>query len=412
VAAPSYVNASTGSTDATGAWSHTSAAPAAAGNILLVQVLQDGTAADVAIDSVTNAENLAGTDNILTKIGEFNVGSAVAASQHLWIGRALSTSAMVITGSNAGGDDVYVRVYEFKDVNTGTAITDVIENGTAGSTANSAGTGTTVSDAAVTTLGVDRLILNLVAANDDVAIAAFTGETGGDWREMVAEYVDAGGTDGMLQLQASYPGAAAYFGGTTALGNIFGATGSAEMQAQSFASGAGGTVTNIILYARKTLAPTDDLVVEIQTDSAGVPSGTAVGSSASVNGTALTTTFVPTSFPVSATLSASTTYWIVMRRSGARDTSNFFGPGGTTGNPYAGGTQAERTSGTWATAANDFMFAVQYGSGTTIDGGTATIVSAAWGACGFALIGTTSAPPATPLSLVYDSQPLRHLRAR
>jgi len=53
MAAPTYITASTGSTDAGGAWSHTAAAPSAAGNILIVQVVQDGTGANtISIDSV------------------------------------------------------------------------------------------------------------------------------------------------------------------------------------------------------------------------------------------------------------------------------------------------------------------------------------------------------------------------
>src|SRR3989344_9330150 len=121
MAAPTYITASTGTTDAGGAWSHTAAAPGAAGRILLVQVVQDGTSADSpTITSVTNAEALDGTDSTLTYIGEFAINSA--ASQHLWIGRSLNTSAMVITGANAGTNDIYIRVYEFDGVHTGTTL--------------------------------------------------------------------------------------------------------------------------------------------------------------------------------------------------------------------------------------------------------------------------------------------------
>lgn len=210
MAAPTFVAASAGTTDATGAWTHTSAAPGAAGRILIVQALQDGTAADISITSVTNAEDLAGTDNVLTKIGEFDVGSAVAASQHLWIGRSLSTSAMVITGANAGGDDVYVRVYEFQNGNVGTTINDVIENGSAGATVNTAGTAVSIQDSAVTTLGVDRLALQFIAANDDIGIPDNSELT---WLQVVAEYADAGGTDGMIACHSAAAATAATYGG-------------------------------------------------------------------------------------------------------------------------------------------------------------------------------------------------------
>jgi hypothetical protein len=358
MAAPTFVAASTGSTDATGAWAHTCAAPAAAGNLLVLQVLADGTNASVpTVTSATNMENLAGTDNAWTSVGRFNVGSPTAATQEILLGRSLSTSAPVVTGANVGGDDVYVRCYEFTNVNTGTTLITIIENdagdavitqdtgttdmriegvptgsrtemaaqsfsapgairavalylnktgsptdniiveiqsdsagvpsgtvvATMGSVAastlsgalvtftqavdlgagtsywivarrdgagdqtncalwqrtavgtspyvdgvaatkvngtwgaltadarfivygipgNGVDTSTTVSDTGVTTLGPDRLALQLVAANDNIAIDAFVGETGGDWVEAAAEYADSAGTDGMVQLQTA-----------------------------------------------------------------------------------------------------------------------------------------------------------------------------------------------------------------
>ena len=205
LAAVSYVTSSAGGTDAGGAWSHTSAAPGAAGRIYIVQLVQDGTSAsNAAIDSVTNAENLAGTDNTLTYIGEFDVGSAVAASQHLWIGRSLNTSAMVITGSNAGTDDLYFIVHEFSGVSAGTTLATVIENVTAGSTVSGAGTSTTVADAGVTTLGPNRLALNFLGFNDDLTgfDGSFTSETGGDWATVISLGTSVG-TDAAVNLQTA-----------------------------------------------------------------------------------------------------------------------------------------------------------------------------------------------------------------
>lgn len=217
MAAPVYVTASTGSTDAGGAWTHTAAAPGAAGRVLIVQVVQDGTGANtISVDSVTNAEALDGTDGVLTSIGEFNIGSAVAASQHLWIGRSLNTSAMVITGGNTGTDDLYIRVYEFSGVSTGTTLATVIENVTAGATTTGAGTSTTVADAAVTTMGPNRLALNFIGFNDDLTgfTGSFTSETGGDWTS-VASYGTSTGTDGALNLNTATIAAAGTIDGGT-----------------------------------------------------------------------------------------------------------------------------------------------------------------------------------------------------
>lgn len=394
------MKASTGSTDATGAWSHTSAAPTAAGNVYIVQALQDGTAADIAIDSVTNAENLAGTDNVLTKIGEFDVGSAVAASQHLWIGRALNTSAMVITGSNAGGDDVYVRVYEFNNVFTGTTLATVLENVTAGATVNSAGTSATASDASVTTLGPDRLALNFEAVNDDNALSAFTGETGGDWGFAVSPYADSGGTDGAIGLQISPMFSDIQQTRVTASGNnnINGGTGTAEASAQSFTVPTTKNLTQISLFASKTGTPTDNLIVEVRSDS---QTGSVVAS-ASLDAASIGVLSWIT-IPMSGTLNSGTTYFIVVSRDGARDTTNridlYNG-----GNLYAGGTASVRDSGSWSDQAWDLGFAIGYSgfTGATIDGGTGSIVDIdAWGVAGFALIGTTSFDVAIKLRSQY-----------
>jgi hypothetical protein len=180
-------------------------APAAAGNILIVQVLADGTNASVpTVTSWTNAEDLAGTDTALTSIGRFNVGNPVAATQEILIGRSLSTSAPVITGANVGGDDVFVRMYEFTAGSTGTTLATVIENSTAGATANGTGAITQIDDTAVVTLGIDRLALNLIAVNDDVTGLnnVLFGATGGTWVQR-ADYADATGTDGALALQTA-----------------------------------------------------------------------------------------------------------------------------------------------------------------------------------------------------------------
>lgn len=217
MAAPAFVAASAGTTDASGGWTHTGPAPGAAGRLYVVHVLQDGTNAGVpAITSVTNAENLSGVDNVLTKVGQFDVGNPAAARHHVWVGRSLNTSAMVITGSNTGGDDVYVRVYVFSGVSASTSLTKVIENGSPGATVVATGTSDTAADADVTTLGPERLVVNLLAINDDNPVGAFSGQTGGTWAETVAEYATASGTDGCIQIQTATMNTAGTIGGGSA----------------------------------------------------------------------------------------------------------------------------------------------------------------------------------------------------
>jgi hypothetical protein len=218
MALPTYVTVSTGATDATGAWTCTGSATVA-GRVIILQVLQDGTGTSPAFTSATNIEDLAGTDNAWTYIGEFPVGAggAETGSQHLWIGRALGTSAPTFTGANAGGDDLYFRMYQFSGVKSGTTFAAIAENTTAGATVTSQGTSATMSDAAVVTTAANRLALNFCAVTDDNPQALFTGMTGGTWDE-VAEYADAGGTDGSIGMQwASMAAAGTIDGGTASI---------------------------------------------------------------------------------------------------------------------------------------------------------------------------------------------------
>ena len=217
MAAPTFVQASGGAVDTSGGFSDILTS-ATVGNVVIFQILQDGTSAasSIALAAATSSgiEDLAGTDDATTVIGNFDVGSPVAARQHIWIGRAIDTT-VVFGASNSAADDVYFRTYEFAGVNAGTTLSDVIENGSAGATSNTAGTSATIADSGVTTLGAERLALNFVAGNDDNALDAFTGMSGGTWAEAVAEFATATGTDGVIGLQtATLASAGTIDGGT------------------------------------------------------------------------------------------------------------------------------------------------------------------------------------------------------
>ena len=96
--------------------------------------------------------------------------------------------------------------------------------------------------------------------------------------------------------------------------------GSTTMTAQSFS--APGDLTQVRVALAKLSAPTDNVVLEIQTDSGGSPSGTVVGTVATIAGTSLSTSSAMASYSTSISLTASTTYWLVARRSGALDSTN------------------------------------------------------------------------------------------
>jgi len=222
MAAPSYVNAGAGATDAGGAWTYTGAAPAAAGNLLIFQAIQDGaTSGAVALTGATNVEDLAGTDNAWTSIGEYTVGTTFSARHHLWVGRSLSTTAATASGTNSTSEDLYMRMYEFSGVNTGTTLSAVLENGSAGTVLSQGATSAAVFPRDVVTLAADRLACCFIAVNDDIQAAeltAMTGETGGDWAYPVAAYGDASGTDGTLALvTATMASAGTISGGSDAI---------------------------------------------------------------------------------------------------------------------------------------------------------------------------------------------------
>jgi hypothetical protein len=202
LAAPSFVAASTGGQDISGEWIATCHSPGAANRVIIFQYLQDGTSSSPpTISSTTNILSLAGVSGSWTAApnNPYAIGSPTAANQYVFFGRSTSTSAPEVTGANVGGNDVYFRFYEFQNVSTGTTLATVIENGSAGSTANGVGTSNTAADTGVTTLDTDRLAINLLGINDDNPFAGFSGETGGTWTTE-ASFASATGNDAAIYL--------------------------------------------------------------------------------------------------------------------------------------------------------------------------------------------------------------------
>lgn len=265
--------------------------------------------------------------------------------------------------------------------------------GAAGGTGTQAATSASVTDAGVSTLGPDRLALNFVGLADDaMGLAAFAGETNGDWATAGTIYETATGTDATVWLNASYLGDGPYtLVATSGSSTAWGATAANTAIAQSFVAPTttAAVTVNVGLGAG---APSDDVTVTIETDSAGVPSGSVVTTCGSISGSALNLNYrTSVTFPVTVTLTASTTYWIVIRRGGAVDINNNYVVG--LGTSYASGAGATYNGSTWTGGGNDLSFTVltstSYPSGLTIDGGSDAITSIGWSVVGFALIGTT-----------------------
>jgi hypothetical protein len=98
-----------------------------------------------------------------------------------------------------------------------------------------------------------------------------------------------------------------------------------SMMSQPFVAAPGGILTSVSAWLYKFSAPTDNVVVEAQTDSGGNPSGTAVGTVATVAGASLgVVPALSTWSGLSITLTPGATYHLVFRRSGSQDGSNFY----------------------------------------------------------------------------------------
>lgn len=119
-----------------------------------------------------------------------------------------------------------------------------------------------------------------------------------------------------------------------------------------------GDFQQALVKVAKLGTPTDDLVVEIQTDSAGSPSGTVVATG-SIAGAELTTSFVVTSIALDGGPVAGppATYWIVLRRSGSLSPLDYYRTIIVGSNPYAGAHKTESGSG-WTSDTNDMYFSV------------------------------------------------------
>lgn len=150
-----------------------------------------------------------------------------------------------------------------------------------------------------------------------------------------------------------------YLNTTRAFGDVAGRT----RVGQGFQVSSQGLYSYIAVYMGVVGAPTDNLTCVVETNSSGVPSGTAVtdGTSDTVAGTLLQTRLrlVVFSFTPPMLLLENTTYHLTLRRSGAADSSNYYIVGEDNGNNYANGTLSTRDASAWtAVSGSDLLFAI------------------------------------------------------
>jgi len=99
-----------------------------------------------------------------------------------------------------------------------------------------------------------------------------------------------------------------------------------QKQAVKFTATEADTSATASFSIRTGGTPTDDLKVSIQADSAGVPSGTDLGSAQIAAASVPSSCGAPSSFPAISglSLSAGQSYWGVFSRSGSPSNTNFF----------------------------------------------------------------------------------------
>jgi hypothetical protein len=150
---------------------------------------------------------------------------------------------------------------------------------------------------------------------------------------------------------------------TNADGDVaFGDAASQSRRSQGFKVSRNAAISRVSLWLKKYGAPTDNLTVEIHTDSGGLPSGTVVtnGTSAVVAGASLALAYgyINFDFVTPPVLTAATQYHIVIKRSGANDLANCYYWGIDSSSPtYADGTLGYY-DGTWHAEAYDGAFKV------------------------------------------------------
>jgi hypothetical protein len=143
--------------------------------------------------------------------------------------------------------------------------------------------------------------------------------------------------------------------------------------AQSFQLMSGITCDKAQLDLRKVGSPTGTMTLRIETDNAGDPSGTLVDANATVTvaESSLSTSLalVDFDFASSFSLSASTTYWLVLSTDRSASDSNYVEWGAEETGSYADGESGTEASSTWTTPAadaDDFIFAI-YAEGTAYE---------------------------------------------
>lgn len=136
-------------------------------------------------------------------------------------------------------------------------------------------------------------------------------------------------------------------------------------RAQSFQIASAADIKNVAIELRRVNNPTDNFIISIEADNSGEPSGTPL-SSITIDASTISATkaYVEFTLASAASLSASTTYWLVFNRSGSLDGGDFIRLFGNAGGVYSGGAAISYNTSVWTSAGSDD---IHFGLGEDLD---------------------------------------------
>lgn len=151
--------------------------------------------------------------------------------------------------------------------------------------------------------------------------------------------------------------------------SYFGFPADQEQIAQSFQPSLTADISRFTYKLRKIGSPTDSVQVAIYSDSSSSPGTQLSVSTNSVLGSSITEDYVDYDFDFATGtgLTVDTSYWAVLRRTGATDSSNYYRfARGANDSVYTRGTYKKTNDGsTWTTASQDTYFKEYYNPGRT-----------------------------------------------
>ena len=325
-------------------WYHVAAVFDATGNLLFyVNGIQQGatqTGMGTDIISSTSIANFIGAFNSVTPTGFFNGNIDDA---RVWAAVRSAAEILANYQSELSGSETNLKAY-WK-----------LDNSLVDTTANAN-------------------TLTAIASPTFSADVPFGGTPSSNFTHLV------GGSDGKIY---SWDGVSVYtelfdtrriewFETGTNLDRIIGdQAGTERAQSQSFQVDANVKIKALQVSLKLNAGTPGDITVRIETNNAGVPSGTLVHADATATITAFTTTsygWLTATFATAVSLSGSTVYWLVLKTAAAANDNNYAWASKSTSG-YADGNMANSADGggTWAAAATEDAYFRILGNTTSVN---------------------------------------------